>query len=81
MENNHNLQLLKGYLSTAIIAVVLIITAVILAGAYKSRFNKQVTISVTGLAEKSFASDLIVWQANTRVSHPGYNHTINNNHL
>ena len=62
MENNHNLQFLKGYVSTVIIAVALIITAVIVAGAYKSKFNKPVTISVTGLAEKSFASDLIVWR-------------------
>ena len=62
MENNRNFQLLKGYVSTAIIAVALIITSVIVAGAYKSKFNKQVTISVTGLAEKSFASDLIVWR-------------------
>ena len=62
MENNHNQQFLKGYVSTAIIAVALIITAIIVAGAYKAKFNKQVTISVTGLAEKSFASDLIVWR-------------------
>jgi len=62
MENNHNQQFLKGYVSTAIIAVALIITAIIVAGAYKAKFNKQVTISVTGLAEKNFASDLIVWR-------------------
>lgn len=62
METKSNSQFLKGYLSTAIIAVAIIITALIVAGAYKSKFNKQVTISVTGLAEKSFASDLIVWR-------------------
>jgi uncharacterized protein len=62
MENNHNSQFMKGYIPTAIIAVALIITAFIVAGAYKAKFNKQVTISVTGLAEKSFASDLIVWR-------------------
>jgi len=62
MENNHNSQFMKGYIPTAIIAVALIITAVIVAGAYRAKFNKQVTISVTGLAEKSFASDLIVWR-------------------
>lgn len=62
METKNNLQILKGYIPTAIIAISIIITAVIFAGAYKSKFNKQVTISVTGLAEKSFTSDLIVWR-------------------
>lgn len=62
METKSNFQILKGYIPTAIIAISIIITAVIIAGAYKSKFNKQVTISVTGLAEKSFTSDLIVWR-------------------
>lgn len=62
METKMNTQFSRGYLPTLILSVALIITAVIFAGAYKSKFNKQVTISVTGLAEKSFASDLIVWR-------------------
>ena len=62
MEQKMNPQFSKGYLPTLIISLALIITAVIFAGAYKSKFNKQVTISVTGLAEKSFASYLIVWR-------------------
>jgi len=62
MERKNNPQFLKGYASTAIIAIAIIVTAFILAGAYRSKFNKQVTISVTGLAEKSFTSDLIVWR-------------------
>ena len=62
METRTHFQSLKGYAPTLILAVAVIITAMILAGAYKSKFNKQVTISVTGLAEKSFASDLIVWR-------------------
>jgi len=62
METRSHFQTLKGYTPTLILAVAVIITALILAGAYKSKFNKQVTISVTGLAEKSFASDLIVWR-------------------
>lgn len=62
METKSNLQILKGYIPTAIIAISIIVTACIFAGAYKSKFNKQVTISVTGLAEKSFTSDLIVWR-------------------
>jgi uncharacterized protein len=62
METKKNLQDLKVYLPTVIIALAIIVTATIFAGAYKSKFKKQVTISVTGLAEKSFASDLIVWR-------------------
>jgi uncharacterized protein len=62
METKKNFQDLKGYLPTVIIALAIIVTASIFAGAYKSKFRKQVTISVTGLAEKSFASDLIVWR-------------------
>jgi uncharacterized protein len=62
MEKKSNLQGAKAYIPTAIIALAIIVTAIIFAGAYKSKFNKQVTISVTGLAEKSFTSDLIVWR-------------------
>jgi uncharacterized protein len=62
METKSNLQGAKAYIPTAIIALAIIVTAIIFAGAYKSKFNKQVTISVTGLAEKSFTSDLIVWR-------------------
>lgn len=49
METKNNSRFLKGYASTAIIAIAIIVTAFILAGAYKSKFNKQVTISVTAL--------------------------------
>ena len=62
METKINSRILKSYIPTAIFAFSIILTAVIFAGAYKSKFNKQVTISVTGLAEKSFSSDLIVWR-------------------
>ena len=62
METKVNQQAIKAYMPTAIIALALIITAFIIAGAYKAKFNKQVTISVTGLAETSFTSDLIVWR-------------------
>lgn len=62
MEPKSYSHFLRGYVSTAIMAVALVVMAIIFAGAYKSKFNKQVTISVTGLAEKSFASDLIVWR-------------------
>jgi len=62
METKSNLQSWKGYIPVIIIALSIVLTAVIFAGAYKSKFNKQVTISVTGLAEKNFTSDLIVWR-------------------
>ena len=62
METKTNLHTLKNNLPTIIIALAIIITAGIFASAYKAKFKKQVTISVTGLAEKSFASDLIVWR-------------------
>jgi hypothetical protein len=62
MDSRKVLQSTKGYIPVVIMALALIITAAIFAGAYKSKFKKQVAISVTGLAEKSFASDLIVWR-------------------
>ena len=62
METKNYSQPLKSFLPAIIIALSIIVTAAIFAGAYKAKFKKQVTISVTGLAEKSFASDLIVWR-------------------
>lgn len=62
METKNYSQSLKSFLPAIIIALSIIVTAAIFAGAYKAKFKKQVTISVTGLAEKSFASDLIVWR-------------------
>jgi len=62
METKNSLHTLKNNLPTIIIALTIIVTAGIFANAYKAKFKKQVTISVTGLAEKSFASDLIVWR-------------------
>ena len=62
METKNHSQSLKSLLPAIIIALSIIVTAAIFAGAYKAKFKKQVTISVTGLAEKSFASDLIVWR-------------------
>ncbi|MCU0394737.1 MAG: SIMPL domain-containing protein [Chitinophagaceae bacterium] len=50
------------HLGKIIIAITIIITAFILAGAWKYRFKGEETIVVTGLAEKDFTSDLIVWR-------------------
>lgn len=45
----------------AIVAFSLICSSFILANAFKYRYKKQQTISVTGLAEYDFISDLVVW--------------------
>jgi len=48
-------------LSAAIIGIAFIIGLFIVAKAYKYRSTSKETITVTGSAEKDFASDLIVW--------------------
>ncbi len=53
---------MKQNLSTFAICIAIIITAFVMAGAYKYKFKGEETITVTGLAEKSFTSNLIVWK-------------------
>lgn len=55
---------MKNYFSAAIIALAAIICFWILGNAYKYKFKTAETISVTGLAEKDFVSDQIVWTGN-----------------
>lgn len=55
---------MKNYLSIGIIALTSIICFWILGNAYKYKFKTAETISVTGLAEKDFVSDQIVWTGN-----------------
>jgi uncharacterized protein len=55
---------MKNYLSIGIIALTSIICFWILGSAYKYKFKTAETISVTGLAEKDFISDQIVWTGN-----------------
>ena len=52
---------MKNYLNAIIFALTILVTALILTGAYKDRFNYNDVISVTGLGSKDFVSDLIVW--------------------
>jgi hypothetical protein len=52
---------MKTYLNQLIIGVSIILTAIILGNSFKSRNQHDNTISVTGLGEKEFTSDLIVW--------------------
>lgn len=52
---------MKNYIGSAIIALSVITGLWIAGDAYKYKFKSTETISVTGLAEKDFTSDLIVW--------------------
>lgn len=58
---------MKENIKYVIIGVALIICACVLAGAITFRTHHADTISVTGLGETTFTSDLIVWQANISV--------------
>ena len=55
-------------LRTFIIALTTIIAVAILANAYKTKFNINRVIAVTGQAQESFTSDLIVWQGEFSMS-------------
>jgi uncharacterized protein len=55
---------MKNYIAAAIIAITAIVCFWILGNAYKYKFKTAETISVTGLAEKDFTSDQIVWTGN-----------------
>jgi hypothetical protein len=52
---------MKNQIGTLSISIAVIIAFFIAGSAYKYKFRTQETISVTGLAEKDFKSDLIVW--------------------
>ncbi len=53
---------MKPYLQYIIIVIGIIAGSFIIAGAYKYKFRSAETIVVTGLAEKDFTSDQIVWK-------------------
>lgn len=52
---------MRNYLSVLIIAVTVIVAMFIAASAFKYRTRSGETIVVTGLAEKDFVADQIVW--------------------
>lgn len=52
---------MKNYIGAAVIALAVIIGLWIIGNAYKYKFKSSETITVTGLAEIDFTSDLIVW--------------------
>jgi uncharacterized protein len=52
---------MKNYISAIIISIAAIICFILIGNAYKYKYKTNETISVTGLAEKNFVSDQIVW--------------------
>jgi hypothetical protein len=55
---------MKKHLTAAIFAVAIIISAAILGNAIINRNKKSGTVDVTGLGQKDFTSDLVVWEGN-----------------
>lgn len=55
--------MLKSYFGTIIISLAVVIAAFLVANSYSSRNRANHSITVTGLGEESFTSDLIVWKA------------------
>ena len=55
---------MKNNLSSIIIGLSVIITAMVLGNAFQNRNKSANTIAVTGLGTKDFVSDLIVWSGN-----------------
>jgi len=53
---------MKNYYKELIVSVTIILAAFIFKSAYTAKNFKDDTISVTGLGETSFVSDLIVWR-------------------
>lgn len=53
---------MKTNLNAIVFSIAIIIASLFLGHAYKNRCNADESISVTGLGEKEFISDLIVWE-------------------
>lgn len=54
---------MKQHLNTFLIATAIVIAAIVLGGSYALKAKSNQSISVTGLGEENFDSDLIVWKA------------------
>lgn len=52
----------KSIVLAAIIGVSMVIAVAVIGSAYKYKYKAQDTIVVTGLGEKEFSADLIVWR-------------------
>jgi uncharacterized protein len=55
---------MKNIVAAVVVAIGIIIACWLIGDAYKYKFKTTENISVTGLAEKDFESDLIVWSGN-----------------
>lgn len=55
---------MRSYIGHLIIAAAIIVAVVIAAATLKYKFRSAETITVTGLAEKDFVADQIVWSGN-----------------
>jgi len=53
---------MKTNLNAIVFSVAIVIAALFLGNAYKNKSNSKGIITVTGLGEKEFMSDLIVWE-------------------
>src|SRR6516225_9100304 len=52
---------MKPWLNALIFSVAIVIAAMTLAGTWRKTHETKETIKVTGLAEKNFSSDFIIW--------------------
>jgi len=55
---------MRSYIGHLIIAAAIIIAVLLASSTLKYKFKSQETITVTGLAEKDFVADQIVWNGN-----------------
>ncbi len=55
---------MKQHFSAFLFSVAIVLSAIIIGYSYLNRANTKGNISVTGLGEKNFTSDLIVWEGN-----------------
>lgn len=53
---------MKNHIGTVLIALSVVIAAIVLGNSYNYKFKQSETISVTGLANVDFSSNLIVWE-------------------
>ena len=54
---------MKTNLTAIIFGIAIVVASIVLGNAFMNRNNKQGTVSVTGLGQSDFTSDLIVWNA------------------
>lgn len=59
---------MKRNFGSLVIGVAIIVAAIVLGKAYAKKYTQNDVITVTGLGEEDFTSDLIVWEASFSVS-------------